>query len=271
MSITDRLANGILGIFQGAALFAGFALGFNMLIYGHPNMVFVLVLMFLGVLVGAVVGLVVLKLDALSAMMMMGGSILTGLFFGLLVLAFDYLFFTDSPHFEWIMTSVLLCTAPGVLVGWFISTQLGGGLDGGRRSESPEEERGSPVRPDRPSVVRSSFSNDATVIDNRLQQEVQQLSREFDNVQLDRVSGTAGAQCVSLRLAARDRVYRLFLVCPPNYPYVAPQLMIEKINPRRPEQGEEVHYLSQTIIRWEQRATLVDIVHEVAQDLLGYR
>jgi hypothetical protein len=274
MSMTERLMNGALGVFQGAALFTGFALGVSLLMSDEPNLVFVLVLAFLGALVGAVVGLVVLKFGSTNALIMMGGSILTGLFFGLLILAFDYLFFDSSLHIEWVLVVMLLFTAPGILVGWFIATQLGGeARQSVATNYSDSSTAREPVvrRPRLPTAPDAPFYDGlgGDVLGDRLQQEVQQLSQEYGAVEVERVAGTAGAQCVTLSLAARDRSYHLFIICSSNYPYDAPQLMVEKVNPRRPDQGTELHYSSQTIAQWNTRATLMDIVREAAGDLLG--
>jgi hypothetical protein len=269
-----------IGMFQGALLFAGLALTFNVIVFTSTNWGFILLLTIIGAALGTLAGFLLHGSAPANVWALPLGSVLVVILVGVFAMAFDFFIFgSDQMHWRGILALSLISSAPGLVVGWILGQQLpeSGTLGlSTPTSRFPDSARLSnpqstfpPPREPLPLMQSTSEYQDI-----RSQHLVRTLGVELGQFPPDISSsppqpvGSSGSMCVTATVSGRGQQLKLYLVCTLDYPQEPPQLMIEQIDQLQGT-SSQVSYRSQVIQNWRPNNRLYEVVNEVYQYFTG--
>jgi hypothetical protein len=264
----------LIGMFQGAVLFAGLALGFNAVVFTQTNWGFLFLMTTIGSMIGLLLGLLLRNAGLVHPWMLPLGSIVVMTIVGILALAFDFFIFgIERMHWRGLASLSLVSSAPGLVVGWIMAQQfadnrVAGSQDHqerfpGRASDSPSASP-SPARAPLPPMNHPSDFDQ--IVNQRLATILSEEVRHFPpGVEVESLRGlqdAPGHLCVSATISERGQALKLHLICPPDYPDAPPQLIVEQID-RLQGTSQEIQYRSRVIAHWGRNNRLRDVVEEV--------
>lgn len=261
---------------QGAVLFAGLSLGINAVFLQSTNWVFIVIMTTIGALLGGILGVLLHNNSPTGAWLMPVGSFIFAILVGGLAIAFDYFVGPESMHWRGIAALMMVCSAPGLFLGWLIGQQVSGSED---RSRVPRRRRGraetdaarrrpSPVPPAPTGGTENGSERLHRERLNRiLQSETQEVAGigNVSGVEVSDVQGAGGSKCVTVTVPSQTETLQIYLICTPQYPAQPPQLMAEV----EPQHGRprEIEVDSEVIARWNEQNRLSDVVQEAIQRL----
>jgi hypothetical protein len=265
----------LIGMFQGALLFAGIALGFNAIVFTQTNWGFLVLMTMIGALLGLLLGLLLRNAGLAHPWMLPAGSIVVMLIVGVLAMAFDFFIFgLDRMHWRGLASLSLISSAPGLVVGWILAQQFTDHLittSQGGEQRFPSQAPASPPAyspPRAPIPSMNTPSDFGRALNERLAKILNEEIRHFPpGVEVEPPKGlqdAPGHLCVSAAISERGQTLKLYLICPPNYPDIPPQLIVEQVD-RLQSISQERVYRSRVIEHWGRNNRLRDIVEEVYQ------
>lgn len=266
----------LIGMFHGAMLFAGLALAFNTLAFTTTNWGFVLLLTFIGAMLGLLVGVLLRNAEPANAWALPLGSVAVAMMVGILAMAFDFFIFGASDmHWRGTVSLSLISSAPGLIVGWIIAQQFAGDrlVDASGQAARSPGVRLPPVRISREPLPPVQCASDFHAIRKQqlariLADEIGQFPSAVQVSSPEEVRGTGGNMCVTATLAGRGQMLKLYLICLPDYPDAPPQLVVERIDQLQGT-SSEVQYRSQVVQHWGRNNRLHEVVEEVSRDFVG--
>lgn len=263
----------LIGFFQGALLFAGLSLAFNTVAFTSTNWGFIFLLTLIGAVLGALVGIFMRDAEPANSWAIPLGSILVAIVIGILAMAFDFFIFgSEKMHWRGIFALALISSAPGMVVGWVLAQQFSEGAPSSRPSPSNRSVRPSPAARREPLPEMRTSSDFQNVQQQQLERLLQaEIERFPSGVQVvpPQPVGASGNMCVTATLNGRGQTLKIYLVCTPDYPNEAPQLLVEQIDRLQGEAGREVQYHSQVIRQWGAGNQLYQVVDEIYQHFTG--
>jgi len=264
----------LIDVFQGAMLFAGLSLAFNVVAFTSTNWGFIFLLTMIGALLGALAGALMRSAEPANVWALPLGSMTVAMIVGIFAMAFDFFIFgVDKMHWRAIIALSLISSAPGLIVGWILAHQFSVG-DGHQPSISPRFPGVSDVRQPMPPALREPLPVVQTQADfhrvrwQQLEQMLQAEIRQFPSGMQATASQPVGDSdnvCVTATLNRRGQTFKFYLVCTPDYPDEPPQLLTEQIDRLQDSAGQEVRYRSQVIQQWGPGSRLYQVVDEVYQ------
>lgn len=262
---------------QGGVLFAGLSLGINAAFLQTTNWVFILIMTTIGTLLGGILGVLLHNNSPAGAWLMPVGSLISAILVGGLAVAFDYFIGPESMHWRGIIALMMICSAPGLFLGWLIGQQVSGSEDRnqasrrrrGRAEIGTARRRPAPVPP---APMGGTGDGSERLHGERLarilQSETQEVAgiRNVSGVEVSDVQGAGGSKCVTVTVPGQAETLQIYLICTPQYPERPPQLMAEAVDPRH-GRSREIDVSSEVIARWNQQSRLSDVVRETIQQL----
>ncbi len=268
----------LIGMYQGAMLFAGLALAFNALVFTSTNWGFIILLTFIGAILGLLAGILMRSATLDNVWALPTGSLVVALTVAIFAIAFDFFIFgVDRMHWRGIVALSLISSAPGLIVGWILAQQFAGDRPVGTPAQAerfstardPADRAptfSSPREPLPPTSDSSDFSAIRShQLERTLKSEVSQFPPDVQVGPPEEVRGSGGDMCVTATLSGRGRKLKLYLICAPDYPDDPPRLMIEQIDQLQGT-SSEVRYRSQVIQQWGRNNRLRQVVEEVYRD-----
>lgn len=268
----------LIGMYQGAMLFAGLALAFNALVFTSTNWGFIILLTFIGAILGLLAGILMRSATLDNVWALPAGSLVVALTVAIFAIAFDFFIFgVDRMHWRGIVALSLISSAPGLIVGWILAQQFAGDRPVGTPAQAERfstardpADRAPTFSSPREPIPPISDSSDFSAIrshqlERTLKSEVSQFPPDVQVGPPEEVRGSDGDMCVTATLSGRGRKLKLYLICTPDYPDDPPRLMIEQIDQLQGT-SSEVRYRSQVIQQWGRNNRLRQVVEEVYRD-----
>jgi hypothetical protein len=273
----------IIGMFQGALLFAGLALAFNVLVFTSTNWGFIFLITLIGAVVGTFIGFLLRPSEPSNVWALPLGSLVVAMVVAIFGVAFDFFIFgDDNMHWRGITSLSLIASGPGLIAGWMLAQQFAGeevasggyysSLSGSAEPSSRSRSQQEPFAPPRQPLPMAQ--NSAEIPHLQTQQLAQVLNSEISqfppDVQVDAPQkvGESSNMCVTAIVHGRGQMLKLYFVCSPDYPHEPPQLMVEQIDQLQGS-SHEVRYRSKIIQNWNSNHRLYEVVNQIRHDFIG--